>query len=68
MNDLFLKTLNMSIAASWLVLAVLIIRVALKNAPKWVNVFLWGIVAIRLICPFSIESTLSLIPVQKQFL
>jgi len=62
MNDLFLKTLNMSIAASWLVLAVLIIRVALKNAPKWVNVFLWGIVAIRLICPFSIESTLSLIP------
>lgn len=62
MNELFLKTLNMSIAASWLVLVVLIIRVALKNAPKWVNVFLWGIVAIRLICPFSIESTLSLIP------
>jgi len=43
-------------------LAVLIIRVALKNAPKGVNVFLWGIVAIRVICPFSIESTLSLIP------
>lgn len=62
MNELFLKTLNMSIAASWLVLVVLIIRVALKNAPKWVNVFLWGIVAIRLICPFSIESTICLIP------
>lgn len=62
MNELFLKIINMSISASWPVLAVLILRLVLKKAPKWVNVLLWGIVAIRLICPFSIESPVSLIP------
>ena len=62
MNELFLKIINMSISASWLVLAVLIFRLILKKAPKWVNVLLWGIVAVRLICPFSFESALSLIP------
>ena len=62
MNELFLKIINMSISASWLVLAVMILRFVLKKAPKWINVLLWGIVAIRLICPFSFESTLSLIP------
>ena len=62
MNELFLKIINTSISASWLVLAVLILRFVLKKAPIWINVLLWGIVAIRLICPFSFESTLSLIP------
>ena len=62
MTELFLKVVNMSISASWLILAVLLIRFALKKAPKWVNVLLWAIVAVRLICPFSIESALSLIP------
>ena len=58
----FLKLANMSISASWLVLAIMVLRLVLKKAPKWVNVLLWGIVAVRLICPFSIESALSLIP------
>ena len=62
MSEAFLKVVNMSISAGWLVLAVLALRVILKKAPKWVNVLLWGIVAVRLICPFSIESALSLIP------
>ena len=62
MNELFLKIINMSISASWLILAVLILRLVLKKAPKWVSVLLWGIVAVRLICPFSIESPVSLIP------
>ena len=62
MGDLFLKTLNMSIAASWLILAVVLLRFVLKKAPKWVNVLLWGIVAIRLICPVTIESPASMIP------
>ena len=62
MSDLFLKIINMSISASWLVLAVLMLRFVLKKAPKWVNVLLWGIVAVRLVFPFSIESALSLIP------
>ena len=58
----FLKLANMSISASWLVLAILVLRLVLKKAPKWVNVLLWGVVAVRLVCPFSIESALSLIP------
>lgn len=67
MNELFLKILNMSISASWLILAVLFLRLILRRAPKWVNILLWGIVAIRLICPFSFESTLSLIPSAETF-
>lgn len=67
MSDLFLKIVNMSISASWLVMAVLILRLVLKKAPKWVNVLLWGIVAVRLICPFSFESALSLIPSAETF-
>ena len=62
MSEAFLKLVNMSISASWLVLAVLALRLILKKAPKWVHVLLWGIVALRLICPFTIESALSLIP------
>lgn len=62
MTDLFLKILNMSIAAGWLVLAVAALRLALKKAPRWIFVLLWSVVALRLICPFSIESALSLIP------
>ena len=67
MHELFLKIINMSISASWLVLVVLILRFVLKKAPKWVNILLWGIVAIRLICPFSFESALSLIPSAETF-
>ena len=62
MSEIFLKVLNMSISATYLVLAVLLLRLVLKKAPKWVSVLLWGIVAVRLMCPFSIESILSLIP------
>ena len=62
MAAVFLKLLNLSISASWLVLAVLVLRLISKRSPKWVNVLLWGIVALRLMLPFSIESALSLIP------
>ena len=62
MSELFLKIVNMSISASWAVVAVLALRFCLKKAPKWVNVLLWGIVAARMVFPFSIESVLSLIP------
>ena len=62
MSELFLKIVNMSISAGWIVLAVLALRLLLRKAPKWITVLLWGIVALRLICPFSIESALSLIP------
>ena len=61
-TGLFLKVLNMSISALWLVIAVVLLRFALKKAPKWTHVLLWSMVALRLICPFTMESALSLIP------
>ena len=62
MTELFIRILNMSISASWVLLAVVVVRLFLKKAPKWAMVLLWGIVAVRLICPISIESALSLVP------
>ena len=62
MGGLFLKLLNMSITASWIVVAVVLLRVILKKAPKWIRCILWGIVGLRLIWPFSFESVVSLIP------
>lgn len=62
MTDIFLQIANISITAGWLVMIVLVARLILKKAPKWVNVVLWGIVGIRLAFPFSIESIFSLVP------
>lgn len=62
METVFLHLLNMSITAGWIALAVIILRLLLKKAPKWITVLLWGLVGLRLIFPFSIESVLSLIP------
>lgn len=62
MSEIFLKIVNMSISAGWIVGVVLMLRLLLKKAPKWTVVLLWGIVALRLICPFSLESVMSLIP------
>ncbi|MBQ8915361.1 MAG: transcriptional regulator, partial [Clostridia bacterium] len=62
MTELFLKILNMSVAASYIGAAVMIARLFLKKAPRWVPCVLWAMVAIRLVCPFSFESALSLIP------
>lgn len=62
MEALFLRILNMSISAVWLIFAVIILRIFLKKAPKAIMVVLWGIAALRLVVPFSIESVLSLIP------
>ena len=62
MADFFLCLVNMSISAGWLILAILLLRLLLKSAPKWMRICLWGMVAIRLACPFSLESALSLLP------
>ncbi len=67
MVGLFLKTLNVSIAASWLILAVVLFRSLLKKTPRWIVVLLWGIVALRLAVPFSFESPWSLIPSAETF-
>ena len=62
MSAIFLKIVNMSLTASWLILAVIILRFLFTKAPKWINCLLWGIVALRLVMPFSFESVFSLIP------
>lgn len=61
-TDLFLKLLNLSISAGWLIMAVVLLRFIFKKAPKWVNCLLWGIAGLRLLLPFSVESMLSLVP------
>ena len=62
MAEVFLSIVNRGLSAGWLVLAVVIARFLLKRAPRWAICALWGLVALRLICPFSPESPLSLIP------
>ena len=62
MSTVFLKILNISLTAGWLILAVIILRLLLKKAPKWISCLLWALVAVRLLLPFSIESVLSLVP------
>ncbi|MBR1701204.1 MAG: hypothetical protein IJ716_04550 [Lachnospiraceae bacterium] len=62
MSTVFLKILNLSINATWLILAVIVLRFLLKKAPRWITCILWALVAIRLVCPFSLESVFSLLP------
>ena len=62
MSGVFLHVVNMSISASFVAAAVLLLRLLLKKAPKWITVLLWGIVAVRLVCPITFQSALSLIP------
>lgn len=62
MEELFRNLVNLSLTAGWLVLAVLALRLLLRKAPRWSCCLLWGLVALRLICPISLESPFSLIP------
>ena len=62
MEIIFTKVFNMSVAASMLILAVILLRLILKSSPKWIRCVLWLLVALRLVIPFSFESPLSLIP------
>ncbi len=62
MSTVFLKVLNMSITAGWVILAVIVLRLLLRKAPKWSVCLLWGLAAVRLVVPFSFKSIFSLIP------
>ena len=62
MTELFMKLLNMSVNAGWLVLAVLLVRIMFHKAPKWLFPLLWSFVWIRLLMPNALESRLSVIP------
>ena len=65
MEPVFLKVLNMSITASYLVLAVMVLRLLCRKAPKWLTCALWALVGLRLTVPFSLKSVLSLLPSGK---
>lgn len=65
MTEIFIKLLNMSLTAGWLILAVVLFRLLFAKAPKALRVLLWGLVALRLLVPFSFESELSLVPNAK---
>ena len=62
MTDIFLGFLNRSLAAGILILAVVLVRLVFKKAPRWLLCALWALAAVRLVCPVSVESVLSLIP------
>lgn len=62
MVKIFLEILNLSIQGSLLILVAALIRILLRKAPKWFHCLLWGLVAVRLICPFHMESAMSLAP------
>ena len=62
MEDVFQKIIELSFAASLMALAIILLRLLLKKAPRWTICLLWSLVAIRLCIPFSFESNLSLVP------
>ncbi|MBQ7638688.1 MAG: M56 family metallopeptidase [Clostridia bacterium] len=62
MKDLFLTLLQMSVTAGWLVMAACLFRLIFKKAPKFLRCVLWGMVALRLVLPFSVESVFSVVP------
>lgn len=62
MTNIFENVLQMSLTGSVLALAVMVLRIALRKAPKRLLCLLWALVALRLVCPFSIESSLSFVP------
>lgn len=62
MEALFVHLLNVSLTAGVVAVAVMLLRLLLKKAPKWITVLLWGLVAVRLLVPVSIESPVSVVP------
>lgn len=62
MTAAFIEIFNISISASWMILAVVLLRLCIKRLPRWITCVLWGMVAIRLLLPFSIAGPFSLLP------
>jgi beta-lactamase regulating signal transducer with metallopeptidase domain len=65
-NDIFQTVLNMSITGAFVIAAVVIARLPLRRAPKWISYCLWLVAAFRLVVPFSFESSVSLLPFQAE--
>lgn len=61
-DNIFVQLFNMSVSAGWLILAVIVLRLFMRKAPRWICCVLWAMVAVRLVCPISLESVFSLVP------
>ncbi|WP_143319752.1 M56 family metallopeptidase [Clostridium sp. HBUAS56010] len=68
MTEILISVLNMSIAASIVAVAVMLVRVPLKKAPKIFSYVLWAVVFLRLICPLKFESSASLMPINAEII
>jgi beta-lactamase regulating signal transducer with metallopeptidase domain len=66
LEKVFLQILNMSFTSGIVILLVLVIRLLLRKAPKIYSYALWGVVLFRLVCPFSLQSVLSLLPAKAK--
>lgn len=66
MNGLFIGILNMSLGAGCAALIVMPIRLALRKAPKIYSYALWAVVLFRLVCPLTIPTPVSAVPVRPQ--
>ena len=62
MTALLEKIFSLSITASFLMVAVIVLRLLLKKSPKGMRYFLWAMVGLRLVFPFEIESPFSVLP------
>ena len=65
MRTLFSTVLNMSLTASFVIIAVLAVRFLLRKAPRRFSYALWAVVLFRLLCPIALESPLSLLPTSQ---
>lgn len=61
-DTIFIRLFNMSVSAGWLILAVIVLRLFIRKAPRWICCVLWAMVGVRLVCPVSLESVFSLVP------
>lgn len=62
LTEVFIKVLDMSMAATWMMLAVALLRALLKKAPRSLICLMWALTAVRLLCPLSFRSIFSLVP------
>lgn len=60
MTEFFRTVLNMSITGAYIAAAIIILRIAMKKLPKKYSYLLWAILGIRLLCPFSFSSAVSI--------
>ncbi len=62
LDAVYMQILDMNHVASIVILVVMVARLFLKKAPKWISYALWAVVLVRLLCPISVETPVSIVP------